>query len=241
MSKLRCIIIDDEKLARVLLKNYIVEIPDLILIGAFKSPSNAQKIIEEDAVDLIFLDIQMPEISGLDFLKKLKKNPFVIFTTAYPHFALDGFELNAMDYLLKPFRFERFQKAVQKVIRLFELVEDQKKFNKLKNEGDGKHQQDFILIKSEYKVFKVFFEEILFIEGMREYVAFHIGNQRVLTLMSLKSLEKMLPSDQFIRVHKSYIINRFKVISKKSNQIFIGEKKIPVGISFRKNVDNNLF
>jgi len=235
MSKLRCIIIDDEKLARTLLKKYIQEVPELLLVGSFKSALNSQKLIFEKQVDLIFLDIQMPDISGLDFFQNLENKPMVIFTTAYPNYALDGFNLDAIDYLLKPFRFERFQEAVNKALRQFNWMEGQKKLKETTSKSDFKNEQNFILVKSEYKVFKIKHNEILYIEGMKEYVAFHLKEQRVMSLMSLKNLEEILPEEHFIRVHRSYIVNINHIISKKTTQIFIGKKNDSNWNSIPKN------
>lgn len=241
MSKLRCVIIDDEKLARDLLKKYVSKISELVLVGAFKSPKYAKDLIEKREVDLIFLDIQMPEISGLDFVKKLNQPPMVIFTTAYSIYAVDGFELEAIDYLVKPFRLERFEKAVEKAIKRFELEQDQIKLKANQLDQELKSDQDFILVKSEYKVYKILFDDIIYVEGMREYVAFHLSDRKILSLMSLKKLEAIFPSQQFLRVHKSYIINQDKITSMQNQRIFIGEKIIPIGIRYRKQVQERIF
>ncbi|MEM6967467.1 MAG: LytTR family DNA-binding domain-containing protein, partial [Bacteroidota bacterium] len=226
---------------RDLLKKYITKIPDLVLVGVFKAPRFAKDLIAGGEVDLIFLDIQMPEISGLDFVKKLTPPSMIIFTTAYPIYAVDGFDLEAIDYLVKPFRLERFEKAVKKAVKRFELEQDQLKWRANQSPKELELRQDFILVKSEYKVYKLQFEDIFYVEGMREYVAFHLSDRKILSLMSLKKLEDLLPSEQFLRVHKSFIINQSKITSMQNQRIFIDEKIIPIGIRYRKKVQERIF
>ncbi|MCB0688587.1 MAG: response regulator, partial [Saprospiraceae bacterium] len=162
------LVIDDEKLARTLLANYIEKVPQLKLIAECKDAIQASEILQKRKIDLIFLDIQMPELTGIEFLNTLQDPPLVIFTTAYPDYALKGFELDAVDYLLKPFRFDRFLQAVNKAVRRITLPRH------------GNSDNEYILIKSDYKIFKVLFDDIDFIEGMREYVAYHLTDRKLL-------------------------------------------------------------
>ena len=240
MNELSCLIIDDEELARTLLENYISRLPYLKLAGKFSNPIDALELLQNQSVDLIFLDIQMPEMIGTDFLKSLSQKPMVVFTTAYAEYALEGFELDVVDYLLKPFPFERFLKAVNKTSDL----------SKLKNKGgsastmyseDSVTEKNYILVKSEHKVHRISFNDILYIQSMREYVAYYTPKGRILSLGSLKKLEVDLPQSQFLRVHKSYIISKEKVSILEGNMVHIWEKKIPIGASYREQVLKLLF
>ena len=235
MSKINCLVIDDEELARDLLENYIGRLPHLSLLGKCRDPFEALEALSTQSVDLLFLDIQMPGMTGMEFLKTLKNKPLVIFTTAYSEFALESYNLDATDYLLKPFSFERFVQAVNKATDLLSLR---------KTAAGAPPQQehitaapvakDFILVKSEHKVHRLRYEDISYIEGMREYVAYHTPNGRILSLYSLKSLEEELPSDQFLRIHKSYIVAIGKVSAIEGNQVVVGKEKLPIGASYRE-------
>jgi two-component system LytT family response regulator len=225
---LRCIIIDDEPLPIELLSAYASRISELKLEATFNDPLEAQDYISKNHVDLIFLDIEMPHLNGIDLLKSLPVKPMAIFTTAYPEFAVDGFELNAIDYLLKPFDFERFKKAVEKA----------KEYMEFSNRPKGNEPDAFIFVKSEYKAVKINLKDILYIEGMDSYVKIFAGGKPVLSLMSMKNLLEMLPQKEFIRVHRSYIVPISKVQSIRNKQIKIGEKLIPVGGTYEEVVEN---
>lgn len=235
MMPIKCLILDDEELARTLLKTYANRLPHLEIAGQCKDPLEAIPFLQKTTIDLLFLDIQMPELTGIEFLKTLPQKPVVIFTTAYPDYALDGFSLDAIDYLLKPFSFERFIQAVNKAT---ELLQSRRVARGLAlpptatNLVDKKH----IVVRSEHKIFRIHYEDIFFIQSMREYVAFYTKNGRILSLNSLKKLEIELPSSQFIRIHKSYIIAIDKVELLDGNMLQINKEKLPIGANFKEEV-----
>ena len=228
MKKVNCLVVDDEELARTLLENYISRLPHLNLVEKCVNPMDALKALEENDIDLIFLDIQMPEMSGIDFLKSLHKKPKVIFTTAYSDYAIEGYQLDVVDYLLKPFSFERFLQAVNKAVDLISSTS-----NPL--------EKDYLLVKSEHKVHKIKYEDIHYIQSMREYVAYFLPKRKILALNSLKKLEEELPSDQFIRIHKSYIIPIQKVTTLEGNMVHIGNEKLPIGNLYKEEVLKRIF
>ena len=231
--KINCIIIDDEKLARVLLKDYIEKIPYLDLKGEYKNPIDSLDYLQNESIDLMFLDIQMPDLTGIEFLKSLPSSPVVIFTTAYPEYAIEGYQFEVVDYLLKPFSFDRFMQATNKAQKLINL--------KKKNDV-SENNKDYIVIKSDHRIYRLKYKDILYIEGLKEYVSFFTtDNQRIITLQSLKNLEEKLPSDQFLRIHKSYIVALDKIKSMEGNQVKINDKKIPVGKNYRNQVMEKLF
>ena len=239
MNELACIIVDDEELARVLLENYISRLPYLKLVGKCSNPIEALQFLQDQTIDLIFLDIQMPEMIGTDFLKSLSQKPMVVFTTAYAEYALEGYELNVIDYLLKPFPFERFLKAVNKASDLAKLKS--KDVSNLTSPEKQIIERDYILVKSEHKVHRIHHKDILYIQSMREYVAYNTPKGRILSLGSLKKLEVDLPQEQFLRIHKSYIISKAKASVLEGNMVHIGKEKIPIGASYRKEVLRLLF
>lgn len=240
MNEISCIIVDDEELARTLLENYINRLPYLKLVGKCSNPIEALVLLQNQSVDLIFLDIQMPEMIGTDFLKSLSHKPMVVFTTAYPEYALEGFELDVVDYLLKPFPFERFLKAVNKASDLSKLKNQGGSASIISSEGSNS-AKNYILVKSEHKVHRIAYDDIQYIQSMREYVAYYTPKGRVLSLGSLKKLEVDLPHSRFLRIHKSYIISKEKVATLEGNMVHIGEDKIPIGASYRKEVLKLLF
>ena len=229
---MKCIIADDEKLARNLVESYISKIPFLELVASCKNGIEVNTILQEQDIDLLISDIQMPEILGTDLVKSLNHPPLVIFTTAYKDYAIEGFELSAVDYLLKPFAFERFLTAV----------------NKAKEIHDGSHEnrdislkKDFLTIRADHKLYKVQYKDIRYIEGQREYVSFHTPTGRITALMSLKKLEESLPQELFIRCHKSYIINKTMVSALEGNSLVILDKSIPIGQSYKERVVQDVF
>ncbi|MBN2167556.1 MAG: response regulator transcription factor [Marinilabiliaceae bacterium] len=239
---IKCIIIDDEFPARVLLKEYVDKIPDLELAGSFSSPVDAISIIQSGIVDVMFLDIQMPDISGIDFIKTLSKKPLIVFTTAYMEYAIEGYQLDVLDYLLKPFSFERFLKTINKVTEKLAFTEPTP--HNIDNLSElNKPDKSHIIIKADHKIHRVKFNQILYIEGLREYVSFFCKNEKIITLESLRRLEDVLPDDMFLRVHKSYIVNINSVKSLYGNQLIIEgtEKIIPIGKSYKDNVQNRMF
>ncbi|WP_424000179.1 LytR/AlgR family response regulator transcription factor [Maribacter sp. IgM3_T14_3] len=234
---LKCLVVDDESLARVLLKEYISHFSFLELIGECKNPFQAIEIINRQHIDLIFLDIQMPEISGLDFLRSNSHKTHVIITTAYPEHALEGYNLNVIDYLVKPFGLERFMQAITKFQNYFQL-------STTDSTGTittaGKDQRlEYIKVYSDHKTYRLNTKDIQYIQGMREYVAFHMSNQkRILSLMSLKKLEDQLPNQSFVRIHKSYIISIQKATILEGKNLYINDTKIPIGPSYYDAVVN---
>ena len=233
MQPIRCIIIDDEPLARKGLKEYISDVDFLQLEGEFNEPLKAMKLITEGQVQLIFLDIQMPKISGLDFFRSLKQAPPVIFTTAFPQYALDGFELNALDYLVKPVSFERFLKAALKAKEYYEVRQ--------KNLAEaGAQRNDYFFIKADNKLVKLFFDDILYAEALQNYVAIHTVSKKYITYLTFRSIEDYLPSDRFIKTHKSYIVSASRIDNIEGNDIRIGEHHIPISRSTREEVMEKL-
>lgn len=225
---IRCIAIDDEDLALDLLEDNIRKIPFLEFCGRFTNAFEALKTIKEDPVDLIFLDIQMPDISGIQFLKTLHPKPSVIFTTAFSKYALEGFELDVVDYLLKPYSFERFLKAVNKAYENIRLLE------KAKEAPRGvTHGSHYLFVRADYKLVKVALQDILFIEGLKDYVKIHCGDKPLLTQMSMKSIEEKLPEKDFIRVHRSFIVAFDKIDFIHKSFISIRGREIPLSDHYR--------
>jgi DNA-binding LytR/AlgR family response regulator len=237
MNKIRCIVVDDEELARKLLENFIGRLPHLELRGSCKDPLEAMQLLQEEPVNLMFLDIQMPGLTGVEFLRTLKTKPVVIFTTAYPEYALEGYALDVIDYLLKPFSFERFVQAVNKSAEMLQL----RTGSLQPSSDDVTTPKDYILVKSEHKIHRIKFDDILFIESMREYVAYHTPDGRILSLNSLKNLEEELPASQFIRIHKSYIIAIDKIKALEGNLVVLEKGKLPIGANYKEGVLNRVF
>ncbi len=234
---IRSIAIDDEPLALKQIAAYIEKTPFLVLEGQFESALQAITFFEENDVDLMFVDINMPDLSGMDFVKSMKNPPRVIFTTAYSEYALEGFKVDAVDYLLKPIGYPDFLKASEKAKERIQAQE----MENTKVRGDDK----FLFIKSEYKVLRINLSEIKYIEGMREYVRIHLNNEKpVMTLMSMKKMEEFLPKENFMRVHRSYIVNLDKITIVERNRI-VFDKNVYIPISeqykerFQQYLDDN--
>jgi len=225
---MNCIIIDDEPLAREAIEILINQTNDLDLIGSFNSPETVTDFIERNTVELIFLDIQMPGINGIEFARTFQKETFVIFTTAYPEFATDSYEVDAIDYLIKPIKLERFQKAVEKAQIYFKLFKADYANNNIEQIAD-----DFFFVKADRKIFKVYFNNILFIQGLKDYVVMHSENQKIITAMNIKTIYDQLPKDMFVRVSKSYVINVKHIGSVDNNTVYIGTNEIPIGNIYR--------
>ena len=229
---MNCIIVDDEPLAQQVIEDYAITIPYLTVIAKCSSAFEAFDVIRQKKVDLIFLDIQMPNVSGIDFLNSLEYKPMIIFTTAFSEYALDAFNLNAMDYLVKPIPFDRFLKAVNKAFDYYNLKNRSQEPAKEIHAGPA--PEKYILVKSEYHTQKVDLNDITYIEGLKDYIKIHLGNSKpVVTLNSLRNMAEKLPSDQFVRVHKSFIVSLTKVDSISRNRIIIGETYIPIGDNFK--------
>jgi len=226
-----CIIIDDEPLARKGLKEYVADTGFLQLAGEFDSPLKAAEWIGGNPVQLLFLDIQMPRITGLDLFKSLQHPPPVIFTTAYPQYALEGFEVNALDYLVKPFTFDRFLKAALKAQEFYEVRE---------TNMAGPVSNDFFFVKADNKLVKIFYEEVLFVEALQNYVTIHTPAKKYMTYLTFKAVEDYLPSDKFIKVHKSYIVAASRIDSIEGNDIRIGQQHIPISRNQKEEVMEKL-
>jgi DNA-binding LytR/AlgR family response regulator len=223
-----CVIVDDEPLARSLLKDYVSKIPSLKLVDVCSSPLAAMEVLKANTVDLMFLDIQMPEITGISLLKILKKRPLVVLTTAYSEYALESYELDVVDYLLKPITFQRFLQAVDKVSSRL-----QQPATPVENVAPSA-AQPFIFVKDGTKLVKVKWEDILYIEGLKDYVTIHTRQQKIISLQRLKTLEEQLPSEQFIRIHNSFIVALSAIDSVQKNEVHIGQASLPISDSYKK-------
>ncbi|MCQ2227540.1 MAG: LytTR family DNA-binding domain-containing protein [Bacteroidales bacterium] len=226
---IRCIIVDDEFPARILLKEFIEKVPNLELIGSFESGLAALEVIQKGDVDLMFLDIQMPDITGVNFVKMLTKKPLVVFTTAYSEYAIESYQLDVLDYLLKPFSFDRFMQAVGKAMA---RMQPQTQTPEVETNAAA---NDCIMVKADHKIFRVRFDSILYVEGLREYVTIYCTNgEKFVTLDSLRNLEESFPESMFVRIHKSYIVRRDAIKSLYGNQIMLDGTKgyLPVGKSY---------
>lgn len=224
---LNCLVVDDEPLARNLLSDYVMKVPHLHLVGTAENALAAMKFLRENSVDLVFLDIQMPELTGINMLKALQVKPMVIFTTAYSEYALESYELDVVDYLLKPITFERFLKATEKVSQRSQVGEV--------NAQPTKTNTSFVFIKDGTKLVKVFFKDILYVEGLKDYVTVHTAAQKIVSLQRLKTLEEQLPSNQFIRIHNSYIVSFNAIHSIHKNEVQIGTVRLPISDSYKKS------
>jgi DNA-binding LytR/AlgR family response regulator len=231
MKKYTCIIVDDETLARELLARHLAKIPQMELLATCHNAIEAKFALEQHSPDILFLDINMPNLSGLELLRMLKKRPATILTTAYSEHALEGYELDVLDYLLKPIEFERFFKAVSKATEW--LDRGQSVGNQLVATIEPPPPTHFF-VKSEYKIVKVVFDEILFIEAMEKYVRIHTAAERIVTLLSMSQLESDLPAAQFVRIHRSYIVNLDKINSVEGNMVHMGKQRLPVSKSQRQ-------
>jgi DNA-binding LytR/AlgR family response regulator len=229
---IRCLIVDDEPLALHILEDYISKIPFLQLVKATTNPIEALTIVQEKGADLVFLDVQMPELSGIQFLRIANGKAKVILTTAYPQYALEGYELDVIDYLLKPIAFDRFFKAVQKAQTIMQPAAQPVHAEPVQPQQQD-FLSDFIFVKTEHKIQKVYLNDILFIEGLKDYISIFTPNERIITLQNMKKMEDALPPKHFIRVHKSYIVSINKIDSIERSRICIGDKIIPVGDTYR--------
>lgn len=238
---LRCVAIDDEPLARECISNYVKEVDFLHLSGVANNPLELSQFLDHGGVDLIFLDIQMPVMNGIDFLKATPKPPLVIITTAYPSYALEGFQLDVVDYLVKPITFDRFFKAVNKAKDYHKLLTMSAEHASSKTPS-----ADYFFIKCDYKYERIYFDDILYIQALQNYVTIHTRKGKYLTLLYLKNVEHNLESQDFIRVHKSYIVSISKIEAIENNEIVMQSFRIPISRNYRdavieKVVNNKLW
>lgn len=229
---LKCAIVDDEPLALELLKSYVKKAPVLELNGAYSSAIEAMKMLPDNPVDLLFLDIQMPELNGLEFSHMVPEDTRIVFTTAFGQYALDGYKVNALDYLLKPISYTDFLQSINKAVQWFD--------RKRGTDNEPTDKSDFIYVKSDYKLIQISLKDILYIEGLKDYVKIHLeGESRpILSLTSLKALEEKLPTDRFIRVHRSYIVQKQKIKVIDKARIVFGKEYIPVSESYKQELQN---
>ncbi|KQC02577.1 LytTR family DNA-binding domain-containing protein [Pedobacter sp. Hv1] len=222
-KEINCIVVDDEPLAIALLSDYIHKTPGLTLMASTSDPMNALKLAKNDNVDLVFLDMQMPELTGLQFMKILQKKCMVIITTAYSEYALESYDHHVVDYLLKPITFDRFLVAVEKAQERATVAT-----SIVPVQTSTPLQNQFIFVKTDYRLVKISLDHIYYLEGARDYVIIHTINEQILTLQSMKSLEDELPSDQFMRIHKSYVIALNKISFIERGRVSINEQLIPI-------------
>jgi DNA-binding LytR/AlgR family response regulator len=226
MKKLSCIIVDDEPIARKILQEFTEQMPFLDLLGKFESAMKAEEFLKSNQPDLIFLDIEMPKVSGLEMLKRINIESMVILTTAFPQYALDGYELDIIDYLLKPFALQRFLKAVQKA----------KDFHEMKNQSGSATPSSYIFIKSDKRIEKVELSDILYAEVLGNYVTVHTERKNIIAYLTMKSLESQLSNADFIKIHQSFLVNRSKIESVEGNELKIGTKSLPISRNYRDSV-----
>lgn len=231
--ELKCIIVDDEPLALGLIESYVKKTPFLNLVGSYSSAVEASSVLSTNPPDLMFLDIQMPEMNGLEFSKLVGDKTKVIFTTAFGQYALDGFKVNALDYLLKPISYTDFLQAANKALNWFKMTSghsSEATTNKAEEE-----EQKSIFVKTDYKLVQIELDKILYVEGMKDYVKIHLEDQQfpILSLMSMKALEGALPASRFMRVHRSYIVQSSKIKEVERNRIVFGKTYIPVSDSYK--------
>jgi DNA-binding LytR/AlgR family response regulator len=226
MKKISCIIVDDEPVARKILQEFVEQVPFLDLHGKFENATKAEAFLNNTPVDLIFLDIEMPKVSGLQFLQKMNIESMAILTTAFPQYALEGYELDIIDYLLKPFAFSRFLKAVHKA----------KDYYEMKTRITGALPSSYIFIKSEKRIEKIELKDVLYAESVGNYVSIYTENKKIIAYLTMKSLESQLPSADFIKIHQSYLVNNSRIDAIGGNEVKIGGKSLPISRNYREMV-----
>ncbi|GAB3955481.1 LytTR family DNA-binding domain-containing protein [Spirosoma harenae] len=241
---MRCLIVDDEPLAHAVLSDYITKVPFLKLVGATNSPIDALTRVQQGEVDVVFLDIQMPELTGMQFMRLVQRGPQgnhcrVILTTAYSEYALEGYEHDVVDYLLKPISFERFYRAVQKLLAApgnpFPEAIDTGPNSQPPFPSATESVKEFIFVKTEYRLQRIGLAEIQYCEGLKDYVSIYTTTERILALQTMKTMEEKLPTHQFVRVHKSYIVALNRIGSIERNRIYVGKSVIPIGDTYRES------
>lgn len=225
---MNCIVIDDEPLARVGMKELISHFPDLNLLADFNHTTSADKFLNENKVDLVFLDIEIPGVNGLEFAKTISKQTMIIFTTAYKEYAVESYGLNAIDYLLKPIALSRFEQSIKKASKVHQLLSLKK--SKVEN-----ITKEYIFIKADRRYYKILFDKILYIQGLKDYVIIYTKTDKIITAMNLKTIHQELPKKEFVRVSKSYIVNLSAIESFDKRTIFIQDNQIPIGHKYQEN------
>ncbi len=223
---MNCIAVDDEPLALDIIENYVNKHPDLNLVARCNNAAEASEVLKTRKVDLMFLDIQMPEISGLNFVKSLEKKPLFMFTTAYPDYAVEGFELDAIDYLLKPIAYDRFEKGVEKAKEYFRMQKDS-------DIVETDLENEFIFVKANQKLIKLAYNDIYYVEAFADYVKIFLADKKIVTLQTMKNMEKKLPAEMFSRVHRSFIVNRNHVESFSTSMCEVNGIRIPIGKNYK--------
>lgn len=226
MRRLRCIIVDDEPVARKILEEFTEQVPYLELAGKFENAIKAEAFLQGNRVDIMFLDIEMPKLTGLQYLKTSDVQPLVILTTAFPQYALEGYELDIIDYLLKPFAFSRFLKAAQKA----------RDFAEMKNAGQPASTASFIFVRSDKRIEKVELADIFYIESLGNYVSICTENKKIIAYLTLKSIESQLPQADFIKIHQSFIVSLSRINAIEGNQVILKSKELPISRNYKDNV-----
>jgi DNA-binding LytR/AlgR family response regulator len=227
MKKLSCIIVDDEPVARKILHEFVDQVPFMYLLGKFENAMKAETFLRSNDADVMFLDIEMPKISGLQLLKTIDKAPLVILTTAFPQYALEGYELEVVDYLLKPIAFNRFIKAVHKA-KEYKQMQEAALF--------AQPAASWLYVKSDKRIEKIELNDILYAETLGNYIIIHLPGKKIIAYLTLKSLESQLPADEFIKIHQSYLVNSSRITAIEGNEVKIDEKSLPVSRNYRDAV-----
>lgn len=225
---MNCIAVDDEPLALDIIENYVNRHPDLTLVARCNNAAEASEVLKKHKIDLMFLDIQMPEISGLSFVKSLEKKPLFMFTTAYPDYAVEGFELDAIDYLLKPIAYDRFEKGVEKAKEYYSIKQNS-------DVAETDLENEHIFVKANQKLIKLAYSDIYYVEAFADYVKIFLADKKIVTLQTMKNMEKKLPSEFFSRVHRSFIVNRNHVESFSTSLCEVNGIKIPIGKNYKES------
>ena len=231
---LSCVIVDDEPLAREILAGYVEQLDAIRLAGSFNNASDAMQFLQGHPADVLFLDIEMPEINGIEFLKALKQPPITVFTTAFRDYAFEGFELGVIDFLLKPISRARFMVAMEKIKDFLSLKTDDARFEV------SKEAPDFIFVKSGVQKIKLFFSDVTYIQGLKDYAIIHAATGKIVIKGSVKSMQQLFPDPQFIRVHKSFIVAKEKIRRIEKNRIIIGDQQVPIGRNYREDMERKI-
>lgn len=230
--KLNCLIVDDEPMARKGLEEYVEEIAFLRRVGSCENAMKASRYMNEQKIDLVYLDIHMPELSGIDFLKTLKDPPLTIFTTAYPNYALEGYSLDVIDYLVKPITFDRFLRASRKAFEYFQL--------KARADNPQRGDEDYFFVRVDSKFEKVFFGDVSYVEAMQNYAIIHITGRKLITHITLTSLENQLPKDRFLKVHKSFLVSVPHIQAIEGHELIVDNARIPISRNLKDGVMQNI-
>ena len=226
MKRMRCIIVDDEPIARKILQEFVEQVPFLELVAKFENAAKTEAFLQNNHADLMLLDIEMPKVSGLELLKKADIKPLVILTTAFPQYALEGYELDIIDYLLKPFAFSRFLKAVQKA----------KDFADMKNNKAANIFSSYLFVRSEKRIEKIELKDILYVESLGNYVSICTENKKIIAYLTLKSIESQLPANEFIKIHQSFLVACPRIDAIEGNEVKIQDKALPISRNYRDSV-----